>query len=99
MGSREDLHDIFLGIAGTAYFQPPETELMEYPCIRYKRDTIDVKHADNETYLGKTRYQATVIDEDPDSLIVMEVLELPLCRHVQNYAADGLNHDVFEIYY
>lgn len=81
------------------YFQPPASVRMEYPAIRYERNGIDVRHADNEPYLLRRSYSLTVIDWDPDSEIVSKISKLPMCRHNRHYTRDNLNHDVFVIYY
>jgi hypothetical protein len=81
------------------YFQPPEASIMEYPCILYVRDTISSEFANNENYKHLTRYQVTAIDLDPDCAWKMDILSLPMCRHDRFFTSDGLNHDVFELYY
>ncbi len=81
------------------YFQPPSSLKMVYPCIRYQRDALDTIHADNLPYRHQTRYELTVIDANPDSLIPGKIAALPLCSFNRHYAADNLNHDVFNIYY
>lgn len=99
--NRLELHDILEGIVGSdhVYYQPPASVRMEYPCIRYERNSIDNWHADNKPYMTENSYALTVIDRDPDSRIVAEVSKLPLCRHNRHYTKDNLNHDVFIIYY
>lgn len=81
------------------YFQPPESIQMVYPCIVYKRDVIDSNFANNKNYKHLTRYQVTAIDLDPDSTWKADILALPLCKHARYFSSDGLNHDVFELYY
>lgn len=101
MGQRSDLHDILKELLGSdeVYFQPPPTVSMAYPCIVYKRDYQDVKYADDGVYFKKKRYQVTVIDKDPDSIIPDKVSELPLCAFDRFYTADNLNHDVFKLFF
>ena len=72
---------------------------MKYPCIVYKRDTIDTEHANNRPYKHKKRYQVTVIDANPDSVIHERVADLPLCAYDRFYTADNLNHDVYNLYF
>ena len=72
---------------------------MSFPCIVYKRAQANVRHADNELYLFKQRYSLTVIDRNPDSVLVEKVAKLPLCRHITHFVNDNLNHDVFDIYF
>jgi hypothetical protein len=72
---------------------------MKYPCIVYKRDTADSKFASNNPYRFTQRYQVTVIDRDPESAIPNKVAALPLCVYSRFYAVEGLNHDVFNLYF
>lgn len=81
------------------YFQPPATVKMQYPCIVYHRDNADTKFADNGPYRLTKKYQVTVIDRNPDSLIPDRVATLPLCTYNRWFSADNLNHDVFTLYY
>ena len=81
------------------YFQPPANVQMMYPCIVYKRSRANTKFAGNLPYHYLKRYTVTIIDEDPDSEIPDKVARLPMCTHSTYYAADNLNHDVFDIFF
>jgi hypothetical protein len=81
------------------YFQPPADVKMLYPAIVYKRQNIGTKMADDALYGDVTEYMLTVIDPDPDSDILREVLKLPMVRFNRHYTANNLNHDVFIIFY
>lgn len=105
-GNRLDLHDIFIDILGTrgkpisrVYFQPPTSIKMEYPCIIYKRDKTKIFFSNDCSYLGAKRYLVTVIDKNPDSLIPDKISELRYCAFSTHFAVDGLNHDVYTLYY
>ena len=80
------------------YFQPPPDIKMEYPCIRYSRSRIRVKHASNSNYIIGTSYDVIVIDRDPDSSILDEVQKIQYSSHDSHYTTDGLHHDKFTIY-
>lgn len=101
MAPRSELHTKLKSILGSdnVYFQPPPTLLMKYPCIRYNRDRISAEFADNNPYFHETRYQVTAISRDPDSDISMKLAKLPKCTHDRFYTADGLNHDVFNLFF
>lgn len=101
MGQRLDLHKILVQILGSTnvYFQPPATVSMNYPAIVYKREAIDIVHADNHPYQKQKRYLVTVIDRNPDSDIPDKVAELRTARHERSYTSNNLNHDVFSIYF
>ena len=105
-GNRLVLHDKFIDILGTrgqaisrVYFQPPATVKMEYPCIIYGRSNRRDFFSNDRLYLGMNRYTVTIVDKNPDSLIPDKVRELPYCAFSAHYAADGLNHDVFTLYF
>lgn len=101
MDRRLQLHRILKSIPGIAnvYFQPPSDTRLEYPCIIYRRDSIDQKYADNQTYNARIRYSILLIGDSPENAIVSKILELPYCSYDRFYTADGLNHDSFTIFY
>lgn len=98
---RLQLHEILCGILGSryAYFQPPSTIQMNYPCIVYSRDYVNTLYADNSPYNQKKRYEIIVIDANPDSTIPSKVGALSLCAFDRHYTKDNLNHDVFKLYF
>lgn len=85
--------------SGNVYFQPPESTKMDYPAIVYNRDYQSVFFADNTPYHRRLRYQVTVIDRNPDSLIPDRVAELPLTTLVRHFTLDQLNHDIYDVYF
>jgi hypothetical protein len=106
MGSRFQLHDLFKSIIGpnaegkyNVYFQPPSTITMRYPCIKYSIDDMDTIYADDMPYAQMIRYQVTIIDSNPDSLLPGRVSTLPLCKFDRAYASNNLNHTIFNLYY
>lgn len=101
MAQRLDLHEILVAIPGVqkVYFQPPESIKLEYPCIVYHIDIGITQHADNFPYRRNQRYQVTVIDRDPDSTIPSEVGQLSSCVFDRHFTNDGMNHDVFTLFF
>ena len=81
------------------YFQPPTSVKMKYPAIVYGLEDIENTFANDGVYLSKRKYLVTVIDEDPDSEIVVKISQLPTCRFNRHFESDNLNHDVFTLYY
>ena len=81
------------------HFQPPATILLSYPCIVYTLDYAVSEFADNDPYKYSKRYQVTVIDRDPDSIIPDKLAKQRLCTLNRAYQADSLNHFVFNIYF
>ena len=101
MPSRLNLQTTLETILGSrnVYFQPPENVRINYPAIVYSRNDIMNQFADDGVYSQSHAYQIIVIDKNPDSPIVDKVSKLPRCSFDRHYAADGLNHDVFRLYY
>lgn len=101
MGQRLQLQSLLEVLLGSSnvYFQPPATSEMRYPCIRYEPDIADTAYADDLPYRRTKRYQVTVIDRNPDSLIPDKVAQLRLCKHSRFFTANNLNHHVFDLYF
>jgi hypothetical protein len=94
----QSLLETLLG-SGNVYFQPPPNFKMEFPCIVYHPDNMDTHFAGNVPYSLTQRYQVTVIDKNPDSLIPMKVARLPRCLYNRFFTAENLNHSVFNLYF
>lgn len=101
MGSREKLHNTLVEIFELrhVYFQPPESIKMVYPCIVYTLENMDTLYADDKPYLHRSRYNVTIIDKDPDSVLPDKLRHLPLCRFNRFYTSANLNHWVFSLYF
>jgi hypothetical protein len=101
MGTRLELHDVLVGILGApnVYFQPPESIKLKYPCILYKKDKINSRFADNNPYSLEKRYSVTFIDSNPDSSILDDLANLPMCIFDRHYTSNGMNHDVYILYF
>lgn len=101
MNHRYELHELLCKILGSrnVYFQPPENVRLKYPCIVYERSDIRNSNAENDVYRQTFHYMITVIDPDPDSIIVNSLSKQPKIRFNRHFVMDGLNHDVFSIYY
>ena len=97
MPSRLELQTLFENLLGSrnVYFQPPESVKMKYPAIVYGLEDIENTFANDGVYLSQRKYSVTVIDEDPDSEIVVKVSQLPKCRFNRHFESENLNHDVF----
>lgn len=81
------------------HFQPPNGTLMVYPAITYSRGRAETDFADNLPYRSAQAYTVTVISEDPDNDIRDQVAALPYCSFDRWYATDGLNHDVYTLFF
>lgn len=91
------LHNI-AGVKGV-YYQPPTGTEMKYPCIVYERDDIKNVHADDGVYLQHHMWKITVIDKDPDSNIVQQVSLIRGIKFDRHFASDGLNYDIFTLFF
>lgn len=72
---------------------------MEYPCIVYSLDNAKTEFADNHPYSRFKRWQVTVIDRDPDTLIPDDIAQLPLTVFERSFSAGNLHHHVFNMYF
>lgn len=101
MDRRVELQEILKSIlnSNNVYFQPPPSVKMKYPCIVYERSGINQIKADNKDYLRRIRYTITLIGADSESSYVKDILDLPLCSYDRFFVSDGLNHDVFSLFY
>jgi hypothetical protein len=101
MGTRLELQTILETLLGaeSVYFQPPANIVMSYPAIVYNRNYQNAHFADNIPYSRTIRYQVTVIDANPDSLIPSKVASLPQTMYVRHFTTENLNHDIYYMYY
>lgn len=100
MRSRLELHNELLEILEHCYFQPPESVKLVYPCIVYSLDNVDTRYADDIRYHNMKRYTLTLIEKNPDTPYLEQILEkFQYCRHDRRYVTDNLTHDTFSLYY
>lgn len=101
MAPRLELQQLLSAIPGVtkAYFQPPATVKMQYPCIVYALDDIRTEFAGNLPYKHTKRYQVTVIHDDPDSDIPDRLVALPMSQFDRRYTANNLHHSVITLYF
>lgn len=84
------------------HFQPPSGTKIDYTgdgAIIYSRNREVKQFADNLPYYVNWSYTVTVIHLDPDNAIKDKVAALPYCSFDRWYATDGLNHDVYTLFY
>lgn len=100
MGTRLQLHNELLTVAANAYYQPPATVRMSYPCIVYDLSKVNTLYADNMAYRNLKGYSITYISKLPAEDKVVEILErFRYCRFDRHYTADNLHHYTFELFY
>lgn len=100
MRSRIELDEVLRKITPNVYFDPPEDEYMDYPCIRYSLGGFDNTYANDKVYQQKRAYKLVAIDEDPDSNIPILISRLEGCKKEStHYVTDGLHHDTFTLYF
>ena len=101
MASRLSLQTKLEELIGSdnVYYQPPPSIEMKYPAIKYSTNDIENTHADNTVYKQNHRYELTVIDSNPDSVIVDTISKMLFCKFDRHYKSNNLNHTVFTLYY
>lgn len=101
MAPRLQLQALLEGVLGSqnVYFQPPSNVSMQYPCIVYAHDSTKTEFAGNHPYSRTKRYQVTVIDRNPDTIIPDDIAQLPLSNLNRVFTADNLHHYVFNLYF
>jgi hypothetical protein len=101
MEKRLELQELLENILGSpnVYFQPPPSVRMSYPAIVFARNDISAIRANNNAYKVDHEYTVTLIDRNPDTGIVDELIALPYCSFSRHYTADNLNHYVFSLFY
>lgn len=97
MASRLELHEKFCRILGSrnVYYQPPSA--MKYPAILYNLKGYTKVYANAGAYRLLPLYEVTLIDYNPDSQYVEQILQLPYCKFDRRYVADNLNHFTFTL--
>lgn len=101
MAPRLSLQGLLEQILGSSnvYFQPPAGMQMQYPCIVYQMDDASTEFAGNMPYMRTKRYQITVIDRNPDSLIPDTIAWLQSALFDRHFTANNLHHSVFTLYF
>lgn len=102
MADRLELHEELCKLLGSrnVYFQPPESVKLNYPCIVYSRSGFNNRKANNKVYMSNKQYEIIVIERDPDSNLVDDILNhFPLCSFDRPYTSDNLYHNVLTLYY
>jgi hypothetical protein len=99
MAPREQLQLTLKAIVPNVYFQPPSNVQLTYPAIVYERARAYTEYADDDPYCTTKQYQLTLISSDPDETAFDAIAALRMCTHERFFAADDLNHDVFNLYF
>ena len=100
MGIRLELHGELLEMAPYAYYDPPSSVRLQYPCFIYHLSRVRPLFADNRIYQKYPCYMVTYISPSVSDYIVNEFLDrFKYCRFDRSYTADELHHYVFEVFY
>lgn len=103
MAQRLDLQadlEEMMGVGVMVKFQPPPNYKLSYPCCIYEQSNGKTVFAANMPYTFMKKYTVTIIDRNPDTNYVeIMAMRFPMCVMDRVYAADGLNHYVFTLYY
>lgn len=99
MASRLKLHEQLTKIA-EAYYQPPSSIHMQYPCFVYHLAKEKSDYADNIMYRGFIRYTVTYITLRIHDEIIREMhKKFKYCSFDREYTVDGLHHYSFDLFY
>lgn len=94
---REELINLCGAKPSSVYINPPS--VMEYPCYKIVKNTIETNHAGNSIYLKHPKYKLYYITPDPDDPKNDVILEnLKYVSAERSYLSDGLYHNVYTIY-
>ena len=99
MNNRLKLHELLLTMCPNVYYQSPNNLQMKYPAIRYSKNDINNRFANNGVYIQNEEYSITVITKKVDDPIVNGLSKLPLCDYDRSFISDNLYHYVFKINY
>lgn len=101
MGTRLELQNKLEEILGCrhVYFQPPESQKMEYPAIRYSLKDIRSTYANDTVYSFEKSYELIVINRLQNDTLIDKLLQLPYCTYERQYKTDNLYHDVLNLYF
>lgn len=97
------LHEMLLGFQEAvdeephAYFQPPESVKMQYPCFVYHRANDEIIHGNDRPYLKKEVYEVTYITREAEPILPEAMKGLPNVSFNRRYAAENLNHFAFTV--
>ena len=80
-----------------AYFQPPESVKMQYPCFVYHLANDETVHADDKPYLYREVYDVTYITRESEPVLPEAMKGLPNTRFSRRYTAENLNHFAFTV--
>jgi len=99
--TRYELNEKLKRYSDNVYFQPTSDIRLQYPCIIYNVDEIEVLRADDGVaYKVDRSYNLTIIDEDPDSEIPYRIIqEFAYSTFVGVDVTDGLYHNRMKLYY
>ena len=92
--------DAFLKtLCPNVYFQKPTNISMKYPAIVYSIKDIEKVRANNKSYKTHHKYEVTVMDMNPDTTLIDDLMKLDYCEFDRHFVYDGLNNFSFIIYY
>lgn len=102
MASREILQRKLETLSGwpssRVLYAPPENIRLAYPCIVYKRQQVDLAHADNHPLLRMDKYRVTIISRETDEPVIDTLLMQMTASFVSDFASEGLNHTILDLY-
>lgn len=102
MTNRLELHTKLTTLIGNnnAYFQPPESFKMKYPCVLYNNEAGETTKACNKLYKYTPKYTVTFMyTEDKPNIVTDMLLSFDYCNLDRVFVNDNLYHYIFTLYY
>lgn len=95
-----------LGIPNV-YFEPPENQMLKFPCAIVHMGTISTRNANNAVYKLDNSYEIRYVRRQFDDEMVNTILKgdsthnrpFAMIRHIRHYTAEGLHYDLYKLYY
>ena len=100
MKTRAEIQELLEEVLGSknVYFQPPTNTSLKYPCIVYKFERFNVRHADNKPYFVTSRWHIHHMYKNPkNDLKEKFVFEVPFCEFDRRIVSDGVYNDYYNI--
>lgn len=82
------------------YFEPTEQVRMQYDAVVYNRTDMNVRRADDKSYMVRNAYQVMVISRDPETKVPEAIQwHFARCTPGKSFVRDNLYHFPFTIFY
>lgn len=92
-------HQLEQSFGVKAYYQPPESMKLTYPCVVYSFETFNTRNANNMPFVINERYKVSYLHKNVDDSRCKAVLrDFDKITHTQHYVTNGVYNDIYYIY-